>query len=104
MSHFLLSLLMLPLVLNLWNCGEKYDDRPRNTRAEGFVYLDEEGRLAIDGEEWLPLMVNYKVDWRREGTEVRISPAHYYETPNEWDADSFDNKETNYNGTETSII
>lgn len=88
MRHFLLSLLMLPLVLNLWSCGEKYDDRPRNTRAEGFVYLDEEGRLAIDGEEWLPLMVNYKVDWRREGTEVWISPAHYYETPNEWDDDS----------------
>lgn len=55
--------------------------------APGFVGVDEE-LFVIDGVPWFPLMLNYKVDWRRLNDTVVISPAYYYDNPEAWEASS----------------
>lgn len=65
-----LCLLLIPIMLV--SCS-KYNDKPRETAAPGFVYL-EGTNFALDGMPWFPMMINYKVDWH--GTEM--VPASYY--------------------------
>lgn len=52
------------------------DDSKKET-PQGFVYL-EDGIFKIDGERFFPLMLNYKVDVKRFGDDVVISPVSYY--------------------------
>lgn len=49
------------------------DLSPRQTRAPGFVYL-EDGRFMVDDSVWFPLMLNYKLDIRNS----EPYPASYY--------------------------
>lgn len=74
-------LLLTVLYVTLASCGHKgaatIDNTPRDTRADGFVYL-ENNRFMLDDSVWFPLMVNYKVDWDRNGSDARIIPATYY--------------------------
>lgn len=61
-------------LLCLTGCGRRsaadLTCEPRQTRAEGFVYVEGQG-FRVDGEEWFPVMLNYKV-------ESDLCPAHYY--------------------------
>jgi len=47
-----------------------FDYEPRDTRFPGFVYVDSTG-FHIDGEDWFPLMINYKL-------KTTITPEQYY--------------------------
>ena len=66
-------LFALSLVFLLMSCNDSKKEAP-----QGFVYL-EDGVFKIDGEEFFPLMVNYKIDIRKIGDDVVVSPADYYE-------------------------
>lgn len=66
-------LFALSLVFLLMSCSDSKKETP-----QGFVYL-EDGVFKIDGEEFFPLMVNYKIDIRKIGNDVVVSPADYYE-------------------------
>ena len=66
-------LFALSLVFLLMSCSDSKKETP-----QGFVYL-EDGVFKIDGEEFFPLMVNYKIDIRKIGDDVVVSPADYYE-------------------------
>lgn len=60
-------------------------DKP--TRAAGFVYTEDD-RFALDGVEWFPMVLNYKVDWRVIDDTAVVSPAFYYDNPDAWDANT----------------
>lgn len=69
------NLLLAIAVFAIWGCTERrITELPaRDTKTENFVYLSE-GTFMLNGEEWFPLMLNYK-------TEVRNSvvfPVSYY--------------------------
>ena len=66
-------LFALSLVFLLMSCNDSKKEAP-----QGFVYL-EDGVFKIDGEDFFPLMVNYKIDVRKIGDDVIVSPANYYE-------------------------
>ena len=55
--------------------------------AQGFVYLDED-KFMVEGEEWFPIMLNYRLDWRKFGDTACVSPAFYYGYDMGWDADN----------------
>ncbi len=55
--------------------------------AEDYVYL-QDGHFAINGKEWFPLMINYKVDFHRIDNEAVLSPAFYYDDPNRFDSNT----------------
>lgn len=63
------------MALFLSNC-----DGVNNEVKPGFVYL-EDNVFKLDGETFFPLMLNYKVDIRKIGDDVIVSPADYYEDP-----------------------
>ena len=60
--------------LSLTSCNSK---KAKGVR-EDFVYL-EDGVFKINDEIFYPIMLNYKVDVRKIGDDVVISPARYYE-------------------------
>lgn len=68
MRRFVLFLTLVTVVL-FSSCRQPLS--PRETRADGFVYLDENGSFALDDSTWFPLMLNYKLD-------ADLSPASYY--------------------------
>ena len=45
--------------------------------TEGYVGL-QDGHFVLDGEEWLPIMLNYKAFIRRVGDSLEVVPADYY--------------------------
>lgn len=45
--------------------------------TEGYVGL-QEGHFVLDGEEWFPIMLNYKAFIRRVGDSLEVVPADYY--------------------------
>ena len=47
-------------------------------RQSGFVYI-EDNTFMLNEEVFFPLMINYKVDVRKLGDDVVISPALYYD-------------------------
>ncbi|MCQ2300668.1 MAG: glycoside hydrolase family 5 protein [Bacteroidales bacterium] len=49
----------------------RYALSPRETKADGFVYIDEQNRFALEGSPWFPLMLNYKLD-------ADLTPVSYY--------------------------
>lgn len=46
-------------------------------QAPGYVYLDG-SHFAIDGEEWFPIMLNYKAFITKAGDSLEVTPADYY--------------------------
>lgn len=46
-------------------------------QAPGYVYLDG-SHFAIDGEEWFPIMLNYKAFITKAGDSLEVTPAEYY--------------------------
>jgi len=58
-------------------------------RTDGFVYI-EDGVFKVDGATFFPLMINYKVELRRIGDEVLVSPAIYYEYGDMYESNSKD--------------
>ena len=45
--------------------------------TDGYVGL-QDGHFVLDGEEWFPIMLNYKVFIRRVGDSLEVVPADYY--------------------------
>lgn len=45
--------------------------------TEGYVGL-QDGHFVLDGEEWFPIMLNYKAFIRRVGDSLEVMPADYY--------------------------
>lgn len=86
MKRILPLLLLMTILCARCQKNDIQEFAPRATQADGFVYLDE-GHFVLGEEEWFPMMVNYKVDWRREGDSIWISSAYYYENPEDWDAE-----------------
>src|SRR5574344_609292 len=90
--NVIFACLFAPLLMAIWcGCGRAssivFDNTPRQTRAVNFVYLDST-RFMLNDSVWFPLMLNYKVDWRRWGDTVCVSPAYYYDSVEAWDANS----------------
>lgn len=75
-KYFALILLISIALLQL---GCRGGDAETQKPAPGFVYLNSQGHFELDGQEWFPLMINYKVGWVREGDYVCVVPADYYE-------------------------
>ena len=61
-------------MLFLTNCNSTKTDEI----CEDFVYIEDDV-FKINDEIFFPLMLNYKVDVRKIGNDVVISPAKYYE-------------------------
>ncbi|MBO7459665.1 MAG: carboxypeptidase regulatory-like domain-containing protein [Bacteroidales bacterium] len=47
---------------------------------EGFVYI-EDGVFKVDGEQFFPLMLNYKVDMMTFGDDLVLGAVKYYDNP-----------------------
>ena len=45
--------------------------------TEGYVGL-QDGHFVLDGEEWFPIMLNYKAFIRQVGDSLEVVPADYY--------------------------
>ena len=73
MKRIILAVFVVALAFLLVGCKKSAKERP-----QGFVYL-EDGVFKIDGEKFFPLMINYKIDIRKIGDDVVVSPADYYE-------------------------
>ena len=79
------ALFFLPLLLlSCQDNGIVFDNSPRDTKAKDFVYL-QDGHFMCNDTAWFATMLNYKVEWRKFGDTVCISPACYYEDPDEWE-------------------
>ncbi|MCQ2262437.1 MAG: carboxypeptidase-like regulatory domain-containing protein [Bacteroidales bacterium] len=79
------ALFFLPLLLlSCQDNGIVFDNSPRDTKAKDFVYL-QDGHFMCNDTAWFATMLNYKVEWRKFGDTVCISPAIYYENPNDWE-------------------
>lgn len=65
-----ISVILCALLLSACHEQASFDWQQRDTRTPGFVGVEGTG-FAIDGEEWFPLMINYK-------TESNLEPARYY--------------------------
>ena len=66
-------LIALSLVFLLMSCHDSKKETP-----QGFVYL-EDAVFKIDGETFFPLMLNYRIDFRKIDGEIIVSPCRYYE-------------------------
>lgn len=75
----LLAVILMSMMQGCTTGPSPYEQTDRETREVGYVYLDQ-GHFKIDGQEWFPLMLNYKVDVRQAGTNIVIEPIEYYET------------------------
>lgn len=81
MKHWVVCCFVL--LLALCSCREErfdFDNSPRVTRAPGFVYLEGD-RFMVDDSVWVPVMLNYKIDWRVCGDTIEATPVSYYEVP-----------------------
>lgn len=79
------ALFFLPLLLlSCQDNGIVFDNSPRDTKAKDFVYL-QDGHFMCNDTAWFATMLNYKVEWRKFGDTVCISPAIYYENPDNWE-------------------
>ena len=67
----IITVIVFSIFLN--SCGNEDKEIP-----QGFVYI-EDNVFKIDGHDFFPLMINYKVDVRMAGDDVVISPALYYD-------------------------
>lgn len=74
-------LFALSLVFLLMSCNNSKKETP-----QGFVYL-EGGIFKVDGENFFPLMLNYRVDYREIGDDIVASPTIYYENVNAYESD-----------------
>lgn len=50
----------------------------RDTQHEGFVYI-EDNRFMLDGNEWFPLMLNYRNYVDDSESIIRVSPSGHYQ-------------------------
>lgn len=86
--HLLFIILCSAVMIS---CGNSSDEihllEPRQTQAPDFVYL-QDNHFMVNNTQWFPLMLNYKVDWRRLNDTVVISPVFYYDNPEAWEATS----------------
>lgn len=57
-----------------------FDNTPRDTRAQGFVYLEGD-HFMVDDSLWFPIMLNYKIDWYVNDDTIEATPVSYYEVP-----------------------
>ena len=64
------------------------DDSKKET-PQGFVYL-EDNVFKLDGDVFFPLMINYKVDFRKIGDDVIVSPAKYYGETRDYETNTRD--------------
>lgn len=80
MRQCIFLILMLMLLTSCHNRGNNFDTK----RNENYVYIDN-NHFAINGKEWFPLMINYKVDFHRIDNEAVLSPAFYYDDPSRFD-------------------
>ncbi len=61
------------------NTSPEFEDFvSRQTQSKGFVYIENQ-HFMLDGDEWFPLMLNYKVDIRKINDSLYILPASYYQ-------------------------
>lgn len=89
------ALFFLPLLfLSCKESGTDFDNSPRDTKAEDFVYL-QDGHFMCNDTAWFATMLNYKVEWCNLGDTVSISPAQYYENPDIWEHNSAKEPPTN---------
>ena len=77
-------LIAISLVFLSMSC----DDSKKGT-PQGFVYLEDDV-FKLDGEVFFPLMINYKVDFRKIGDDVIVSPARYYDETDIYEANTKD--------------
>ncbi len=75
-------LFALSLVFLLMSCSDSKKETP-----QGFVYL-EDGVFKVDGETFFPMMLNYKIEMRKIGDNVIVSPAKYYENGDIFESNS----------------
>ena len=61
---------------NITSSYELYERR--DTKRDGFVYIDNQ-RFMLDGNEWFPLMLNYRDYVDDSDSIVRVSPARHYQ-------------------------
>lgn len=50
----------------------------RDTKREGFVYI-ENNKFMLDGNEWFPLMLNYRNYVDDSDSVIRVSPSGHYQ-------------------------
>lgn len=79
-------------IILLIGCQHKTSQNSISEKAisEGFVYLNND-KFMILGEEWFPMMLNYRLDWRKFDDTTCVSPAYYYGYDMGWDANNVKN-------------
>ena len=104
-KYVIAGILILTNVLSLVSCGgnkpaqengdndttkffhEKVEPKKTHLGKENFVYV-EDYKFKLNGEVFYPIMLNYVVDLRDIESKAVISPARYYENPDQYEYDT----------------